>query len=283
MMQALNHNPQHVASMKPVSTPSISLRTRRLRHAHTGQPVLYIGLPVQARNGVACSSSSSSSDNSSFSAGPIQSQQETGTISTPELAWKLLKDFTKQSVRGLAASYVESPEKRAALRTALVVAYANPYPPAGWAPSRRQAAAAIAASTDSPEAKDALQEAETASEDSNGGETSSPSTTGDSADQEVMFGVMAGSVRIGVRALRDWCQGLGLPYVKPVSRVDGAANPAAIKGGVYIKYNSKSKLCYVSAYESRDKGVLVQLAQDQLGHFPLGLFDEAMKNPAPEL
>jgi hypothetical protein len=36
-----------------------------------------------------------------------------------------------------------------------------------------------------------------------------------------MFGVMAGSVRVGVRALRDWCQGLGLPYVKPVSRVSG--------------------------------------------------------------
>lgn len=43
------------------------------------------------------------------------------------------------------------------------------------------------------------------------------------------------------------------------------------------------QLCYVSAYESRDKGVLVQMAQEQLGHFPLGLFDEAMKNPEPEL
>ena len=38
-------------------------------------------------------------------------------------------------------------------------------------------------------------------------------------DQEVMFGIVAGNVRIAVRALRDWCQALGLPYVKPASRV----------------------------------------------------------------
>ena len=42
-----------------------------------------------------------------------------------------------------------------------------------------------------------------------------------------------------------------------------------------------SQLCYVSSYESRDKGVLVQMGQEQLGHFPLGLFDEAMQNPEP--
>lgn len=35
----------------------------------------------------------------------------------------------------------------------------------------------------------------------------------------VMLGLMAGDVRMGVRALRDWCQGLGLPYLLPESRV----------------------------------------------------------------
>lgn len=44
-----------------------------------------------------------------------------------------------------------------------------------------------------------------------------------------------------------------------------------------------TQLCYVSSFESRDKGVLIQLAQEQLGHFPLGLFDEAMRNPEPQL
>lgn len=43
------------------------------------------------------------------------------------------------------------------------------------------------------------------------------------------------------------------------------------------------QLCYVSKFEGREKGVLIQMAQEQFGHFPLGLFDEAMKNPEPEL
>lgn len=31
--------------------------------------------------------------------------------------------------------------------------------------------------------------------------------------------MVASDVRIGVRAFRDWCWGLGLPYIKPQSRV----------------------------------------------------------------
>lgn len=49
-----------------------------------------------------------------------------------------------------------------------------------------------------------------------------------SPDQEVMFGIMAGSVRVGVRALRDWCQALGLPYVRPVSRVSARGGSHAL-------------------------------------------------------
>lgn len=43
------------------------------------------------------------------------------------------------------------------------------------------------------------------------------------------------------------------------------------------------QICYVSPYTGKDRGVLVQLAQEQLGHFPLGLWDEGMGNPEPQL
>lgn len=42
-----------------------------------------------------------------------------------------------------------------------------------------------------------------------------------------------------------------------------------------------SQVCYVSRYDGKDRGVLVQLGQLQLGHFPLGFFDEAMSKPPP--
>ena len=41
--------------------------------------------------------------------------------------------------------------------------------------------------------------------------------------------------------------------------------------------------CQLSRYYGRDRGVLLQLGQQQLGHFPLGLFDEAMANPPPQM
>jgi hypothetical protein len=43
------------------------------------------------------------------------------------------------------------------------------------------------------------------------------------------------------------------------------------------------QICYVSPYQGRERGVLLQLGQEQLGHLPLGLFDEDMKNPPPPL
>ncbi len=42
-----------------------------------------------------------------------------------------------------------------------------------------------------------------------------------------------------------------------------------------------SQVCYVSRYDGKDRGVLIQLGQLQLGHFPLGFFDEAMSKPPP--
>ena len=42
-------------------------------------------------------------------------------------------------------------------------------------------------------------------------------------------------------------------------------------------------MCYVSRYDGRERGVLVSLGQEQLGHFPLGLFDETMAKPQPPM
>ena len=57
----------------------------------------------------------------------------------------------------------------------------------------------------------------------------------------------------------------------------------AICGAVYIKYNAGSGSAYASLYTGRDRGVLLTLGQQQIGHLPLGLFDEAMAAPPPQL
>jgi hypothetical protein len=36
---------------------------------------------------------------------------------------------------------------------------------------------------------------------------------------DVLMGVVASDSRLGVRALRDWCQALGLPCLQPENRV----------------------------------------------------------------
>jgi hypothetical protein len=41
--------------------------------------------------------------------------------------------------------------------------------------------------------------------------------------------------------------------------------------------------CYVSAYLGRERGVLLQLGSEQLGTFPLGLWDEEQRAPPPTL
>ncbi|GLC42046.1 hypothetical protein PLESTM_001280200, partial [Pleodorina starrii] len=99
---------------------------------------------------------------------------------------------------------------------------------------------------------------------------------GPAADAEVLLGVVASDIKFAARAYRDWCEELGLPLIPPSSRVDGVSNAMQLRGGVYLKYNSKTQLCYVSRYDGKDRGVLLQLGQVQLGHFPLGFFDEAM-------
>ena len=45
----------------------------------------------------------------------------------------------------------------------------------------------------------------------------------------------------------------------------------------------RAQLCYVTEYSGTFRGVLVTFGQQQFGHFPLGLFDEAMAKPPPSL
>lgn len=104
------------------------------------------------------------------------------------------------------------------------------------------------------------------------------------ADPEVLLGIMASDIRVAVRCLRDYCQALGLSFLLPTSRVPGVTAIPAIQGPVFVKYNSRTGLCYASLYEGRDRGVLISLGQaPQVGHLPLGLHDEGLKRPPPAL
>ncbi|KAL4529992.1 hypothetical protein Ndes2437B_g08479 [Nannochloris sp. 'desiccata'] len=144
-----------------------------------------------------------------------------------ETAWNLLQEFTRKEARSLAQPMLSSCEKRRALRNALLLAAAHPWPPAGY-----------------------------------------------SLESEILLGVLASDIRLGVRSLRDYCAALGLEFILPTSRINNSPTLPSIQTSVYIKYNSKSGLCYVTAYEGKDRGVLVQLGGDQFGHLPLGIWDE---------
>ena len=167
-------------------------------------------------------------------------------------AWALLKAFTAAEARGgpaAAQAFLGGAAPRAKLRAALLAAYEAPRPAAGWRLQQRQ-----------------------------------QDSTGADSTAEVLLGVVAGDARTGVRALRDWCGALGVPYAQPECRVQGATGGlATVRGAVYIKYSSRGPACYLSAYAGRDRGVLVQLGSEQLGHFPLGFFDEARAAPPPPL
>ena len=65
-------------------------------------------------------------------------------------------------------------------------------------------------------------------------------------------------------------------------QVAGCATLSAIPGSVYVKVNVGAGEAYATSYAGRDRGVLVQLAGKQLGHLPLGLFDESMSAPLPK-
>jgi hypothetical protein len=103
------------------------------------------------------------------------------------------------------------------------------------------------------------------------------------ATPDILLGVLSSDVRLAVRSLRDYCKALEIPFIPPKSRVPGVEAASMITGGVFIKYNLQSRSCYTTRYEGKDRGVLVTLGQEQVGHLPLGLFDEEMKELPPSM
>lgn len=99
----------------------------------------------------------------------------------------------------------------------------------------------------------------------------------------ILLGVLASDIRLALRSLRDYCEALQVPYELPESRIPEVASLPSIRGAVYIKYNSKSRQCYVTRYQGKDRGVLISFGTVQIGHLPLGLHDESKLKPAPQM
>jgi hypothetical protein len=106
---------------------------------------------------------------------------------------------------------------------------------------------------------------------------------GGNGSSTVLIGLMASDVKMGMRALRDYCEALDVEFILPEVKVAGASSLSQVQGSIYIKHNPAIRVCYVSPFTGQDRGVLLQMGQMQLGHFPLGLFDEDLKKPAPAL
>jgi Domain of unknown function (DUF1824) len=86
-----------------------------------------------------------------------------------------------------------------------------------------------------------------------------------------IFGVCADDAETAIRSLASYTAALGC---------DRPPTLDAIAGPVYIKYNPKINLCYINAYEGKERGVLVSCQsaydtgiRDLYGHLPLDLFD----------
>ena len=79
------------------------------------------------------------------------------------------------------------------------------------------------------------------------------------------------------------CADVQIMIPRPCVQVPSSPHLSSIIGGVYLKYNAASGSAYVTEYTGNDRGVLVQLAQQQIGLLPLGLFDEHKTAPSPSL
>jgi hypothetical protein len=62
-----------------------------------------------------------------------------------------------------------------------------------------------------------------------------------SADQEVLMGLMAGDARVAVRALRDWCGALGLTFVLPECKVGWAGWRAGGRAGRLVAGDGRGR------------------------------------------
>lgn len=88
-----------------------------------------------------------------------------------------------------------------------------------------------------------------------------------------MFGICADTVTQGLAALKSYLPALGY------NADELTVNP--IEGPAYIKFNSKTGLCYASSYPGSHRGVLVSCQSalsnginEMYGHLPLDLFLE---------
>lgn len=86
-----------------------------------------------------------------------------------------------------------------------------------------------------------------------------------------IFGVCANDAATAIESLARYTEALG---------VETPPTLELITGPVYLKYNPKINLCYLSAYEGTERGVLVSCQsaydtgiRDLYGHLPLDLFD----------
>ncbi|HIK32569.1 MAG TPA: DUF1824 family protein [Oscillatoriales cyanobacterium M59_W2019_021] len=85
-----------------------------------------------------------------------------------------------------------------------------------------------------------------------------------------ILGICAKNAEEGLTALREYCQALG--YEPP-------RDLESIASAVYIKFNPTIDLRYMSAYEGRERGVLVSCQSpnsdginEMYGHLPIDLF-----------
>jgi hypothetical protein len=89
-----------------------------------------------------------------------------------------------------------------------------------------------------------------------------------------MFGVCADSQAAGLQALQTYAHHFG--YDLPSELTD---NLPQIAGSIYMKYNPRSRLCYVDIYTGTARGVLGSFQSDYAdrysgthGHYSLDLF-----------
>lgn len=86
-----------------------------------------------------------------------------------------------------------------------------------------------------------------------------------------ILGICADTAEQGLSALTSYAEALGY-------ELDLDIEP--IEGPVYIKFNPKSRLCYLDSYTGTHRGVLVSCqsayeegVNDMFGHLPLDLFE----------
>ncbi|CAI5471901.1 unnamed protein product, partial [Closterium sp. Yama58-4] len=94
-----------------------------------------------------------------------------------------------------------------------------------------------------------------------------------------LLGICAGSVEEGFASLRQYLLALGCADPALLDQPGGllvawqAKHAKEVVGPAYIKFNSNSKTCQVSPYQTGTfRGVIVQLGRRQVGHLPLSLF-----------